>query len=77
MAKIRLDRDKCIQCGACAAIAPDLFEMAQDGKSTLKNSKKPSENIEELEINDDKPQVLESAKQTAQACPNGAIEVEE
>lgn len=36
--KIVHERDKCIGCGSCAAICPDFWEMAEDGKSFLKNS---------------------------------------
>ena len=36
--KVEVDRDKCIGCGACVAVCPDNFEMAQDGKSKAKKS---------------------------------------
>ena len=29
MAKIEVDKNKCIGCGACTAIAPDVFEFEQ------------------------------------------------
>lgn len=31
MAKVEVDKDKCIGCGACTAIAPDVFEFDDDG----------------------------------------------
>ena len=31
MAKIEVDKDKCIGCGACTAIAPEVFEFDDDG----------------------------------------------
>lgn len=31
MAKIEVDKEKCIGCGACTAIAPDVFEFDDDG----------------------------------------------
>ena len=31
MTKIEVDKDKCIGCGACTAIAPDTFEFDDDG----------------------------------------------
>jgi ferredoxin len=38
MAKISIDKDKCIGCGACVSIDSDTFEM-KDGKADLKNKK--------------------------------------
>ncbi|MFQ6010446.1 MAG: ferredoxin [Candidatus Aenigmatarchaeota archaeon] len=32
----RVDKEKCIGCGACVAICPDVFEM-KDGKSVVKD----------------------------------------
>ena len=31
MAKVEVDKNKCIGCGACTAIAPDVFEFDDDG----------------------------------------------
>lgn len=43
MAKVEVNKDKCIGCGACTAIAPDVFEFDDDGLAkAVKN-----------EINDD------------------------
>jgi len=33
---VKVDQDKCIGCGACAALCPDGFKMV-DGKSHIKN----------------------------------------
>lgn len=34
--KITVDQDLCIGCGSCEAIAPDHFELKDDGKSHVK-----------------------------------------
>lgn len=33
MAKIKVDKDKCIGCGLCVSIAEEVFEMGEDGKA--------------------------------------------
>lgn len=33
---VKVDKDKCIGCGACAATCPQVFELGGDGKSQLK-----------------------------------------
>jgi len=38
MAKIIIDKEKCIGCGACASIDSKTFEIV-DGKAILKNKK--------------------------------------
>ena len=63
--RVRVDKDKCIACGACVAIAPEIFEFAEDGKSEAK--------IEVIE----EPNLIEKAKEARDACPTGAIIVEE
>jgi ferredoxin len=40
MYKIIHNREKCIGCGACAALCSDYWEMDDDGKSLLKGAKK-------------------------------------
>lgn len=34
MIKVVHERDKCIGCGACAAVCSDNWEMSEDGKAT-------------------------------------------
>ena len=34
---VKVDKGKCIGCGACVAICSDVFEMGSDGKSSVKN----------------------------------------
>jgi len=61
--KIKLDTTKCLSCGMCTSIAPDLFSL-DSGLVTLK--KNPSAYTEA-----DK----KSAREAASACPNSVITV--
>lgn len=73
--KIQHDRPNCIGCGACAAVAPDYWEMSPvDGKSDLKDSKHTKEGndtvLEEREI--DQP-LYNNNKEAADSCPVNVI----
>ncbi len=35
---MKVDKNKCIGCGACVSICPDIFEL-KDGKSHVKSKK--------------------------------------
>ena len=69
MAKIKLEREKCIGCGSCAALCPKYFEMQEDGKSHIKGSN--LQNMEELEV-----VKIECAESAAEACPAQCIYIE-
>jgi len=58
--KVRVDRNKCIGCGACVALVPEVFDF-DDGLS--------KEKVEE--INDKK--LEERVREAADLCPAGAI----
>lgn len=34
--KVEIDREGCISCGACESICPDVFELDDEGISTVK-----------------------------------------
>ena len=42
MVKITIDKDKCIGCGTCVAIAAKSFKLMDDGKAEVINP--PSDN---------------------------------
>ena len=69
MAKIKLEREKCIGCGSCAALCPKYFEMQEDGKSHIKGSN--LQNMEELEV-----VKIECAESASEACPAQCIHIE-
>jgi len=74
-AKVRIDREACIGCGACIALVPDFFELnSDDGKAQV---------IEKYRIGGDPAsgeapdKLLNDIKSAAEGCPVGAIKVEE
>lgn len=69
MAKIKLEREKCIGCGSCSALCPKYFELQEDGKSHIVGSEK--QDVEELEV-----EKIECAQAASEACPTQCIHVE-
>ena len=45
--KVKVNEDACIGCGACAAIAPEIFEINDEGLSTVIVDEVAKENEEE------------------------------
>ena len=64
------DRPNCIGCAACEAVAPDFWEMNQDGKSDIKNVKTLENGSQELEIGEKN---YEENKEAADSCPVNVI----
>lgn len=58
--KITVDKDKCIGCGACVAIASESFKLGDDGKAEV------------IEPAGDKEKEIRNA---AEGCPVGAIKI--
>lgn len=53
--------DSCIGCGACMSIADDVFEMNDEGLSSVKVDEVPEGSVD-------------SVKEAMESCPTGAIE---
>jgi ferredoxin len=68
--KIIHDRNICIGCGACAAVCPEFWEMASDGKSKLKGAKN-NNGTYMLELSD-----MKCNMDAAQSCPVNCIHIE-
>ena len=62
--KVKVNKDACIGCGACADICPDVFEIDDDGLSKAKVETVKEENKDEVQ-------------DAADSCPTAAIEIEE
>lgn len=59
--KIVVNQDLCIGCGSCEAIAPDHFEVKDDGKSHVKKQYTPEDE--------------DTIKEAIDNCPVKAIEL--
>lgn len=62
---IKHNKEKCIGCGACAAMDSGDWEMKDDGKAHLVGVKGETKEFSEKD--------LSSKKETAEACPVNAI----
>lgn len=70
MPKVIQEREKCIGCGSCAALCPKYWEMAEDGKSRLKNSTQTADGNYELEVEE-----IECNQEATDACPVQIIHI--
>jgi len=61
MPKITIDKEKCIGCGTCAALAANTFALGEDGKAIVTNENGDGE---------------ETITMAAESCPVQAIIVE-
>ena len=59
--KVSIDKNKCIGCGVCVAVCPDVFELGEDGKSRVK--------VKETD--------KKCVKEAKESCPTQAIMIEE
>jgi ferredoxin len=39
---VKVDTKKCIGCGLCVSLCPDVFELGKDGKAKAISQKNPS-----------------------------------
>lgn len=59
--KLKIDQEKCIGCGSCQAICPDVFELGEDNKAHLKDEQSDKKCVQEA----------------VEICPTQAIEIKE
>ncbi len=64
---IEHDRPKCIGCGVCVSLAPNFWEMNNDGKAVLKGNKKNMKEISEKDV--------AKNKAAAESCPVNIIHI--
>jgi ferredoxin len=58
---MKVNKEKCIGCGYCVSVCPDVFEMGDDGKSQVKK---------DANLKDNK----DCIKEAKEGCPAEAIE---
>lgn len=63
MKKLIINKEKCIGCGVCVSLCPDVFELGEDGKSRVKKEADFKKN----------EKCIQEAKES---CPVEAIEEE-
>ena len=61
--KVRVDADLCTGCGPCEDICPEVFEIRDDISVVLANPVPPEHE--------------DAAREAAEACPTGAIIIDE
>ncbi len=62
--KVKINRENCIGCGSCQAIAPEVFELDDEGFATVKTN----------EIDED---IEEDVTDAVEGCPTSAIVTDE
>lgn len=61
--KVSIERNDCIGCGLCEATCPEVFRIADDGRSEAYQQPDPAQEA--------------AAKTAAESCPVSVIYVEE
>jgi len=70
--KLEHDRQNCIGCGACAAVAPEHWEMGPDGKSDIIECTKRQDGWQEKQIESGE---YEKNRLAADSCPVNVIHI--
>ncbi len=71
--KITIDREGCIECGACENTCPDVFELKDNEKARVKEKFRKDGNPANGEVG---PDLTSCAQEASYACPVSVISVE-
>ena len=71
------ERWKCIGCGACTAVAPEHWEMADDGYADLVDSRHSQTEDGILEEKTLTPDQVDENQNAADSCPADCIHIKE
>ena len=61
--KVKVNKDSCIGCGACVAVCPKVFDLADEGYATAK-------------VNEVAEEDKAACAEAAEGCPVSAISTE-
>ncbi len=67
--KVSIDHSKCMMCGSCVAICPEVFEMKDDGSVDVK------EEFKGVDLTDEN--LRTKVREAEGGCPGTAVTVEE
>lgn len=70
--KLEHNKPECIGCGACVAVAPDYWEMNDDGKADIIKGKERKDNWQEKDISE---KDLKENMEAAESCPVNVIHI--
>jgi ferredoxin len=70
--KITIDREGCIECGACEAACPDIFELIGDDAADIIRKYRRDSNPAEGEV---EMEMAPCAQEAAEACPVSVITI--
>ncbi len=62
--KVNVDYDKCVSSGSCTQLAPEVFEIRDDGYLYVLQEEPPAE-------------LHDKVREAEELCPTGAISLEE
>ena len=68
--KISIDKDKCIKCGLCANICPEVLTLGEDGIVVTYKE-------DESSAVKDNSKLIDDLKMAEKNCPMGGIKIEE
>ena len=71
--KVTIDRENCIGCGACEAVCPEVFKLADDGKSSIAE-KYQKDGPDKGEI--DEEELASCVESARDSCPVEVISIE-
>ncbi|MCS7140265.1 MAG: ferredoxin [Candidatus Nezhaarchaeota archaeon] len=74
--KVTVDREKCIACGAAAALCPEVFMMGEDIYKLRVSDKYSKYYDEQVSIGEIPDELYNCAKEAADSCPVNAIKIE-
>jgi ferredoxin len=75
--KVIVDRQTCIACGVAPSLCPEVFVLGEDTGRNRVTQKYATETTEDISAGVIPEELYECVKQAADACPVGAIKIEE